>query len=154
MNAVPMEIVVLARHLEVPDTLKQTATKKTERLSRYLAGMERAEVCFSKTPLGRLGKPITCEIVLEGHRHVVRAVGAGGSPASAFDAAVDKAGLQLTRLKQRLVGRSRPRHGAAGRLVSGGTGLGTVAGIDGDEPDADELGEGDFELFDDGISEL
>jgi hypothetical protein len=38
--------------------------------------------------------------------------------------------------------------------VSGGTRLGTVAGIDGDELDADELGEGDFELFDDGISEL
>jgi ribosomal subunit interface protein len=155
VNAVPMEIVVLARHLEVPDTLKQTATKKTERLSRYLAGMERAEVCFSKTPLGRLGKPITCEIVLEGHRHIVRAVGAGGTPASAFDAAVDKAGLQLTRLKRKLVGRSRPRHGTAGRVVAGTTGLDAVIELDGDELDGDELdGDDELDLFDDGISEL
>jgi ribosomal subunit interface protein len=106
-----MRIEVLGKHVEVPEDLRLLATKKTERLSRYLAGMERAQVSFSSTPVGHLGEPVTCEVVLEGHGHVVRAVGAGGRPAVALDAAVDKAALRLARLKRKLVGRSRPRHG-------------------------------------------
>jgi putative sigma-54 modulation protein len=119
VNEVPMEVVVLGRHLEIPDDLRQAAAKKTDRLSRYLSGMERAEVCFSNTPMGHLGDPFTCEIVIEGHGHVVRAVGSGGKPSVALDAAVGKSELQLTRLKRKLVGRSRPHHGNGKRAVEG-----------------------------------
>jgi len=111
MDEASMDVVVLSRHFDLPDALREAATRKTDRLRRYLGGMERAEVCFSNAPVGRLSAPVTCEIVLEGHGHVVRAVGAGGRPTVALDAALDKAELQLTRLKRRLVGRSRPRHG-------------------------------------------
>jgi ribosomal subunit interface protein len=116
VSEAPLEVVVHGRHVEVPETLKRSAARKTERLSRYLGGMERAEVCFSDSPVGRLGDPVTCEIVLVGHGRVVRSLGAGGRPAAALDAAVEKAELQLTRLKGRLVGRSRPRHRAGGRI--------------------------------------
>jgi len=139
VNEVPMEVVVLGRHLEVPDALRQAAARKTDRLSRYLAGMERAEVCFSNTPVGRLGDPVTCEIRLEGHGHVVRAVGAGGRPAAALDAALDKAELQLTRLKRKLVGRSRPRHGNGKRPVLDTAG-GLVGGPDRSAGDPEDLG--------------
>ncbi|HXY44887.1 MAG TPA: ribosome-associated translation inhibitor RaiA [Acidimicrobiales bacterium] len=134
MSEVPMEVVVLGRHLEVPDALKQAAARKMDRVSRYLGGMERAEVCFSNTPVGRLGDPVTCEIKLEGHGHVVRAVGAAGRPAAALDAALDKAELQLSRLKGKLVGRSRPRHGNGKRPAPA---LGTTVSAGPDRPEVD-----------------
>jgi ribosomal subunit interface protein len=135
VNEVPMEIVVLGRHVEVPDALREAATKKTDRLSRYLAGMERAEVCFSNTPIGHLGDPVTCEIVLEGHGHVVRVAGAGSRPTVALDSAVGKAELQLTRLKRKLVGRSRPRHGNGKRMTNDGAPEGFDRLEDSDGPD-------------------
>jgi ribosomal subunit interface protein len=149
-----MKIEVHGKHVEVPEDLRRSAAKKTERLGRYLAGMERAQVSFSDTPVGRLGEPITCELVLEGHGHVVRAVGVGGRPAVALDAAVDKAALRLARLKRKLVGRSRPRHGKARPAALDGTGspAGVPAageGDEGEEDTGDEL-DGSFE----GITEL
>jgi len=155
-----MDVVVISRRLEVPDELRESAGRKTERLSRYL-GMERAEVTFSNSPVGRLGDPVTCEIVLEGHGHVVRAVGTGGHPATALHAALDKDALQLTHLKRKLVGRSRPRHGEtkqpapdagiaepwAPRGSGGPDGSGRPEGSD--WPEGSEAGD-DFE----GITEL
>lgn len=111
VNEDPLYIVVIGRHVEVSDALRDLTSRKAGRLGRFLAGMERAEVSFSRSPIGHLGDPFTCEIVLEGHGHTVRAAGAGGRPVAALDAAVDKAELQLTRLKAKLVERSRPHHG-------------------------------------------
>ncbi|MGD0082266.1 MAG: ribosome-associated translation inhibitor RaiA [Acidimicrobiales bacterium] len=137
-----MEVNVVGRHVEVDDELRQSAMRKAERLSRYLAGMERAEVCFSDTHVGRSGDPAQCEVVLEGHGHVVRAVAVGGRQAEALDAAVDRAALQLTRLKKRLVDRSRPRHANGKPYV-------TAAGID---TEADLGSEVDNDI--EGITEL
>ena len=151
MNEVPMEVVVVGRHLEVPEALRKAAAKKTDRLGRYLAGMARAEVCFSNTPVGRLGDPVTCEIKLEGNGHVVRAIGTGGRPAAALDAAIDKAELQLTRLKRKLVGRSRPRHGNGKRPALDAAATGSQGpDLTAPAPQEPNLDEGGLE----GITEL
>jgi ribosomal subunit interface protein len=134
-----MKIEVHGKHVEVPDELRRSAEKKTERLSRYLAGMERAQVTFSDTPVGHLGEPITCEVVLEGHGHVVRAVGVGGRPTVALDAAIDKVALQVARLKRKLVGRSRPRHGRGKPEATNGAGRAGSAPADHDEHTDQEL---------------
>lgn len=147
-----MEIEVHGSHVPVPDDLRRLAAKKTERLSRYLAGMERAQVSFSNTPSGHLGEPISCEVVLEGHGHVVRAVGVGARPTVALDAAVDKAASRLARLKRKLVGRSRPRHGeakdsAVPASLDNGASLDEVDEADEpDEPEEDDDLEGITEL--------
>ncbi len=112
-----MEIVVNARRVEVPDDLRASAKRKIERLNRYLAGMERAEVSFSDGRPGHLAASVTCEIVMEGHGHVVRVSAAAAKPAAALEGAVDKAEHRLTRLKEKLVGRSRPRHREGQRPV-------------------------------------
>jgi ribosomal subunit interface protein len=146
-----MEVVVLSRRIDLPEELRDSAERKTQRLNRYL-GMERAEVCFSNTTVGRLGDPVSCEIVLEGHGHVVRAVGTGGRAANALDAALEKAALQLTRLKRKLVGRSRPRHGeakdsAVPASLDNGASLDEVDEADEpDEPEEDDDLEGITEL--------
>jgi ribosomal subunit interface protein len=155
LKEVPMEIEIHGSHVDVPDDLKRLAAKKTERLGRYLSGMERAQVSFSDTPAGHLREPISCEVVLEGHGHVVRAVGVGGRPAVALDAAVDKAGLRLTRLKRKLVGRSRPRHGSA-KAAADTVGHAGAAGSPGSDDDSDDDVDDSVELDDglEGITEL
>ncbi|MHB1509257.1 MAG: ribosome hibernation-promoting factor, HPF/YfiA family [Acidimicrobiales bacterium] len=122
MKEVQLDVVVTARHLDLDEALKEVARSKVGRLGRFLGGMERAEVCFSRTPIGHLGDPVSCEIVLEGHGHAVRAAGGGSRPAAALDAALDKAELQLSRLKVKLVERSRPRHGSGSRHLEGSDG--------------------------------
>ncbi len=133
-----MDIVVNARRVEVSDDLRASATRKIERLNRFLAGMERAEVSFSDGRPGHLAASVTCEVVLEGHGHVVRASAAGAKPAAALEAAVDKAEHRLTRLKEKLVGRSRPRHRDGQRPTGGDEG--------GDDEDLDIDLEGITEL--------
>ncbi len=125
-----MDVVVIGRHFDVPDDVRDVAGKKAGRLSRYLP-MDRAEVCFSRSPVGHLGDPITCEIVLDGRGRTVRVAGTGARPLDAFDDALEKARLQLSRMKGKLVARSRPRHGE-------GRGAEELAGSI--EPDEDLIG--------------
>ncbi len=105
-----MEVNVHSKNVEVTDDLRQSAARKAERLGRYLAGMERTDVSFSDGRVGHLGGPVTCEVVVEGHGRVIRVVAVGSRPVVALNAAIDKAGIRLTRLKKKLVDRSRPRH--------------------------------------------
>jgi ribosomal subunit interface protein len=106
----PMEVTVHGRHVELQGGLRQHATSKVEHLGKYLRGMERAEVLFLDDKRGHLPGSVSCELMLEGHGHVVRAIGAGSKPELALDQALDKAEHRLTKLKDRLVKRSRPRH--------------------------------------------
>lgn len=107
-----MEIAVHGRHVELPNDVREHAVAKVEHLGKYLHGMERAEVLFSDGKKGHLGEPVSCEVMLEGHGHVVRAAGVGPKPDAALEVAVDKAAHRLTKLKDKLVKRSKPRHKA------------------------------------------
>ncbi len=126
-----MDIAVHGRRVEVPEQVRHLATSKVEQLGKYLNGMERAELYFSDGKKGRSADPVTCELMMEGHGHVVRAQGAGASPDAALAAAIDKAGLRLARLKRRLVARSRPRHKASRGLGEGELGEGEPSGAQG-----------------------
>jgi ribosomal subunit interface protein len=108
-----MEIDVHGRHVELPSSVRELATSKVEHLGKYFQGVERAEVLFSEDRKGHLGVPVTCELRLEGRGRVVRAAGSGPKPDAALEIALDKAAKRLTKLKTRLVDRSRPRHKAA-----------------------------------------
>lgn len=108
-----MEIAVHGRHVPLPDALREHAAAKAEQLSKYLHGMERAEVLFSDGKKGHFPVPITCELVMEARGRVVRTVGVGSTPEGAFELAADKAALRLKKTKDRLVARSRPTHKSA-----------------------------------------
>lgn len=113
-----MEIDVHGRHVNLPSDVRSLAVTKVEHLGRYLPDVERAEVLFSDDRRGHLGVPVTCEVTLAGRGRVVRAAAAGPKPDAALEAAVEKAAHRLTKLKDRLVARSRPRHRAAKRQSS------------------------------------
>jgi ribosomal subunit interface protein len=105
-----MEIDVHGRHVDLPSDVRELAAAKVEHLGKYVRGVERAEVLFSGDRKGHLGVPVTCELTIESRGHVVRAAGTGPKPVPALEVAVDKATHRLTKMKDRLVARSRPRH--------------------------------------------
>ena len=115
-----MEITVSARHTEVSSVLRAAVEEKIGRLSRFLEGMDRADVHFTEERNPRIADREICEVTLEGHGHHVRCKVAAPDGFAAIDAAVNKLEHQLHRLKTKLKGRQQGgrRNGAgAGTLV-------------------------------------
>ena len=106
-----MDIAVHGRHFAVPADLKHAADEKVANLAKYLEGMERAEVLFYEERNPRIAEPVGCEVTVAGHGHVVRARATGHDAVIALDRVVDKVATRLSRLKDKLVGRSHPHHG-------------------------------------------
>ncbi len=130
-----MDIAVHGRRFAVPADLKLATEEKVANLGKYLEGMERAEVCFFEERNPRIAEPVGCEVTVAGHGHVVRARATGHQPVEAVDRVIDKVAHQLTRLKERLVGRSHPHH--SHRLARVQDGNGAVLAGEPEPEDAD-----------------
>jgi putative sigma-54 modulation protein len=119
-----VEITVSARHTEVSSALRAAVEEKIGRLSRFLDGMDRAEVHFTEERNPRIAHKEICEVTLEGHGHQVRCKVAATDGFAAIDAAVSKLEHQLHKLKTK-VQRRQPK---ARRSGSGnGNGQGTAS---------------------------
>jgi putative sigma-54 modulation protein len=110
----PLEITVSARHTDISPALRAAAEEKIGRLSRFLDGMDRAEVHFSEEHNPRIAAKEVCEVSLEGHGHHVRCRVAAADGFAAIDLAVEKLEHQLYRLKSKLVPRKARRSGPGG----------------------------------------
>jgi ribosomal subunit interface protein len=108
-----MEITVHTRHLDIPVGLRETAVEKAQHLERFLEGTQRAEIVFSRDHAARDDGHVTCEISVVARGRVVRVRAGGHLASTALEAAISKETQRLTRMQDRLVQRSRPRHGAA-----------------------------------------
>lgn len=97
-----MEVTVSARHTEVPERLRLSAEEKIGRLSRFVDGMDRAEVHFSTQGNPRIAEREVCEVTMEGHGHHVRAKVTATDGYVAVDKAVAKLEQQLQKLKTKL----------------------------------------------------
>jgi putative sigma-54 modulation protein len=105
-----LDVTVSSRHVELTTALRSAAEERIGRLSRFLEGMDRAEVHLFEERNPRIAdKKDVCEVTIEGHGHHVRTKVAAGDPFSAVDAAAQKLEHQLHKLKTKLVGRSHPR---------------------------------------------
>jgi putative sigma-54 modulation protein len=126
-----LDVTVSSRHVELTAALRSAAEERIGRLTRFLDGMDRAEVHLYEERNPRIAaKKDVCEVTVEGHGHHVRAKVAAPDPFSAVDAAAQKLEHQLHKLKTKLVGRSHPKARANGN----GHGLnGAVAHDDGEE---------------------
>ena len=107
-----MEITVSARHTDVSEALRLITVEKIGRLSRFLEGMDRAEVHFFEERNRRIADREVCEVVLEGHGHHVRCKVTAPDGFAAVDRAVDKLEHQLHKLKSKL---QRRGHGHRAR---------------------------------------
>jgi ribosomal subunit interface protein len=111
-----VDVIVSSPGVELPPAVKAAATEKVQKLVRYLDGMDRAEVLFRAEKNPRIAEKEICEITLSGGGHTVRARVHALDQFSAVDLAVEKASLQLQKLKTRLVDRNQGRtNGKASR---------------------------------------
>lgn len=127
-----MDVTVSSRHVELTSALRSAAEERITRLTRFLDGMERAEVHLFEERNPRIAdKKDVCEVVIEGHGHHVRAKVAAGDPFAAVDAAAQKLEHQLHKLKTKLVSRSHPRRN--GPAASNGQVIGAEDDQEGDQ---------------------
>ncbi len=118
-----MEITISSRHVKVSPRLEDVVTEKIGRLSRYLDGMDRAEVHFSEEKNPRIADKEVCEVTLEGHGHHVRCRVTAPDPFTAVDLAYEKLEHQLHKLKtkvnRREQGKASLRHAGNGNGAPG-----------------------------------
>jgi putative sigma-54 modulation protein len=107
-----MDIAIRGRNVEVSDVLRTSVEQKVSRLTRFVDGMERAEVLFSEERNPRIADKSACEVTVHGRGHVVRARATAADTFAAVDRVVDKLEHQMIKLKGKLVGRSQPRRQA------------------------------------------
>jgi putative sigma-54 modulation protein len=105
----PLEITVSAQHTDISPALRAAAEEKIGRLSRFLDGMERADVHFSEEHNPRIVDKEVCEVTLEGRGHHVRCKVAAADGFAAVDRAVDKLEHQLHKLKTKQMPRKARR---------------------------------------------
>jgi putative sigma-54 modulation protein len=106
-----VEITVSSRHTEVSEALRASTIEKIGRLSRFLEGMDRAEVHFSEHRNKRNADKEVCEVTLEGHGHHVRCKVSAPDGFAAVDRAVAKLEHQLHKLKTKLLKVKRNHEG-------------------------------------------
>jgi len=109
-----MEIRVSTRRSNVGDGERALIVEKIERLSKYLPGMESAEVHFFAERNPRIADKEVCEVTLEGHGHHLRCKANGPDHLTAVDRAVEKLENKMHRLKTKLV--RKPSHRDTVRL--------------------------------------
>jgi putative sigma-54 modulation protein len=116
-----VQIRVSARHTTVSERDRRLIQEKIERLSKFLPGMERAEIHFSEERNPRIADKEFCEITLEGHGHHVRAKTYAPDHVTAVDLAIEKLENKLHKLKTKLA--RKPRHKTNGAKWKGATEL-------------------------------
>ncbi|HEV8298945.1 MAG TPA: ribosome-associated translation inhibitor RaiA [Acidimicrobiales bacterium] len=125
-----MQVAISSRRTVITPRLEEVTREKISRLSRYIDGMERAEVHFAEEHNPRItDRKDVCEVTIEGHGHHVRCKVAGPDPFTALDRAVSKLDHQLHKLKTKLV---RRYHGGV-KSTANGRDESTVADMDEDD---------------------
>jgi putative sigma-54 modulation protein len=105
-----VDVSVSSRNVELTDALRSAAEDKVGRLTRFLDGMDRAEVHFVEEKNPRIAdKKDVCEVTMAGHGHHVRVKVAAADPFAAIDLAVNKLEQQLHKLKTKIMSRKHPR---------------------------------------------
>jgi ribosomal subunit interface protein len=108
-----MEITVHTLHLDIPEGLREAAVEKAKHLEKFLEGTQRAEVVFSRDHAARDDGYVSCDVLVVARGRSIRSRASGHLAKDALETAMSREALRLTRMQNRLVQRSRPRHGVA-----------------------------------------
>ena len=104
-----MDIAIRSRNVEVPAAVRDAVEEKMARLTKYVEGMNHAEVRLLEEKNPRIAAREICEVTLHGQGHVVRAKAASEDVLTSVDQVIEKLEHQLERLKGRIVGRTHPK---------------------------------------------
>ena len=108
-----MQLSIRNKGCDLGDEARKIVIERTERLGKYLDGLERAEVAFALEPNPSISDNQICEATLFGHGHVVRAKAAAPELLGAYDRAYERLEHRLEKLKGKLVRRTHPHHRTA-----------------------------------------
>ncbi len=127
-----MQITFKSRNLVLSDRLKTVSAEKISRLTKYLDGMDHADVMFFEEKNKRIAAHDGCEVVLFGHGHYVRAKATSSDSFAALDLVIDKLTHQLTKLKGRVVTRhhSHSHHNGVAKVNGAKVPKGSTAVLD------------------------
>jgi putative sigma-54 modulation protein len=104
-----VQVTVSRRNTDVSEQLRAMAEEKIGRLSRFLDGLDHAEVHFWEHKNPRIADKEVLEVTIEGRGHHVRCKVQAPDGFQAVDKAYDKLEQQLLKLKTKLNNRN---HGA------------------------------------------
>ena len=105
-----MEIVVQGRNVAVEPAVEADSRRKLAKFERLASDIRRIEVEFSEVRNPRVADAQQCEVTVHLTRNLVKAHAAAPDARTALDRVVDKVGQQLTRVHDKRVHRSKPRH--------------------------------------------
>jgi putative sigma-54 modulation protein len=135
-----VQLRVSTRHTAVSDQDRSFIAEKIERLSKFLPGMDRAEVHFTEERNPRIPEKLVCEVTLIGHGHTVRAKANAADHLTATDRVVEKLENKLSKLKAKLVAKPHHRDAArAERLRADGAAVGNGSVATLEEPTEYEI---------------
>lgn len=132
-----MEITVRSKHVELTEAVRSAVAEKVSRLSRFLEGLERAEVAFTEERNPRIAEKECVEVTIHGHGHIVRAKASAPETLVAVDRVIDKLEHRLEKLKGRLLARSHPRRLGSVESSSRRASATSDGGIVDNDPDDD-----------------
>lgn len=103
----PMQVRISSRHVDLDAALEDHITERLEKLSRFVEGLDSAEVHFEEDRHHKNYElKNVCEITLAGHGHHVRTKMAAPDAQTAFDKAVPRLERQLRKLKTKMLKRN------------------------------------------------
>jgi putative sigma-54 modulation protein len=132
-----VDVTVSRRHTEVSDSLRLVAEEKIGRLSRFVDGLEHAEVHFWEHKNSRVIDKEVCEVTIAGHGHHVRCKVQAPDGFVAIDRAYAKLEHQLHKLKTKLKRRHQggPKGQKLADIGSAAEPASDGAAVEVDEPD-------------------
>jgi len=102
-----LDVKLHGKNIQPSQRLAEAARTKISKAARFFSGIPSADVEFSKETNPRVADPFRVEITSRAAGSTVRVEAIGPTPEAALDVATEKFGIQLRRLKERLIDRSR-----------------------------------------------
>lgn len=106
-----MDVRVHGRKVQLDDRLEDTARTKVAKAARFFQGVAEADVEISEEANPRVADRFRVEITSRVAGSTVRVAAGGETAEAALDTAVEKFGVQLRKMKERLIDRSRRSNG-------------------------------------------
>lgn len=112
-----MQVRVSARNTAVSEKDRELIVEKIDRLTRFLPGMDTADIHFTEQRNPRIAEKNLVEITLQGHGHHVRCRAYGPDHLTSVDLAIGKLETKLNRLKSKLNSHRSNRERAEARRM-------------------------------------
>lgn len=104
-----MDITIHERHTSVAQNVKDLATEKLEKITRFVHDAHKVEIDFIEQVVKNPAQRFVCEVTVHCKRSVLKAHAEATEVGEALDRVIDKVEHQAQKLKSRRVARFHPR---------------------------------------------